>query len=952
MVHKRGRRRKRRARRRVRRKAFVRKVVTKVKKVVKKAITKRAIVRAKVKKVVRKVVAPRRPPRRVAPPTRPPIARPPTRPPRRPLRIIPKVPAVVRKIALKIKEKRAIRKALPPKARPPRRPLRIIPKVPIVARKIVGRIRRRKPFIIEREIIKPTRVTTRVPIIPPKKFGIDYQKATGAKTFTIAIPIGREAGKLKVQDFNFIFKDGKLVKTTPKSSILLTDAQYVERDERRRENLPEFTLGKVKLFPVKKPPVKKKLLIPPTRLIPAKIKERFVSKFKIIKKKIVKGFNIISGGTLTDKRLNKKQQALNEETRSFNKKFGDRELSQSAFKKAQAEKNILDKKASGLKKERETFEDSLTRRIGNIVWRQGALFPKGKQPPEVKVLAGFPPPILPVAGLPRNVKFKFVGTQKVKGNKVLTDIVFKSNGKRIGFAKGVLVTKGKEGFSITLGKSGVKSFKLPKGTIKILQKRSFIGVEKVKIKPATFTTTKQIELFKRIKGGKNVITIKKNIEGFRQVGVGKVSQVKGDTFFRAGKLKKGVTTDEFSSLSAIFTKGDLSKIIGRTITAKGDKVRFIGLIKGITETGKGFTLTGVQKSQYTQALQKVISVAAAAVAEGKKATGLSKVAQLTVSAGAIKNIIKARTRQIVKPKEITMVKVAPAIRVTPQQLQELIAKQKETTKQISKTKQKLKQVTTQTQTTTTQQTLTELQTQVQIIKQVQKGKISFRKGQSLIKGLKIISPILVVPIPKRKRKRIRKKKPKKRLGYKSLVKSKGKFKKVNIKPLSKTKAKDRGAYVTDRTVSATFKVKSVGKKKKLGKLPKKQRGYFKRKRKKFRGFKIVKGKRVKLKNKFIEKRKARIDTRGEKRGLTVAKLLRRERKKRKPFKKKVRSSFRKRTFKRRPIKRRVMKRSSFRKRIIRKPIKRKVVKKMSNRKRVVKKFTKRKKIKKFKKRKK
>ena len=81
----------------------------------------------------------------------------------------------------------------------------------------------------------------------PKDFGRSFNKATDLDTFTIAIPIGRENGKIRVRDFNFRFEDGKLVKSTATGTALITEKQFLERDKKRRDKNPEFTFGDTRL---------------------------------------------------------------------------------------------------------------------------------------------------------------------------------------------------------------------------------------------------------------------------------------------------------------------------------------------------------------------------------------------------------------------------------------------------------------------------------------------------------------------------------------------------------------------------------------------------------------------------------------------------------------------------------------------------------------------------------
>ncbi len=106
-------------------------------------------------------------------------------------------------------------------------------------------------------------------------------------------------------------------------------------------------------------------------------------------------------------------------------------------------------------------------------------------------------------------------------------------------------------------------------------------------------------------------------------------------------------------------------------------------------------------------------------------------------------------------------------------------------------------------------------------------------------------------------------------------KDKGKFIKLNRKPLSKKDALDRGSFAIDKSTSRTLRLKPVGriKPKSLGKLGKSERGHFKKFGMKFRQNVIRRKKAIKKTNQFIEKRKHAIDSRGEKRQLSLARLV-------------------------------------------------------------------------------
>ena len=115
----------------------------------------------------------------------------------------------------------------------------------------------------------------------------------------------------------------------------------------------------------------------------------------------------------------------------------------------------------------------------------------------------------------------------------------------------------------------------------------------------------------------------------------------------------------------------------------------------------------------------------------------------------------------------------------------------------------------------------------------------------------------------------REKKKKKRQGYNVQALSKGKWVSLNKKPLSRSSALGRGSRATDNTTSARFRIRKT-----KGKVSPVRDDYFSKNKNKFRPYKIRKGKAKKLHNEFIEKRDGgfRLDTLGEKQGLSLAKL--------------------------------------------------------------------------------
>lgn len=122
-----------------------------------------------------------------------------------------------------------------------------------------------------------------------------------------------------------------------------------------------------------------------------------------------------------------------------------------------------------------------------------------------------------------------------------------------------------------------------------------------------------------------------------------------------------------------------------------------------------------------------------------------------------------------------------------------------------------------------------------------------KKLKALIFGSEVKPKKLVPPKPRQP-------------GYFTFYKRRGKFIKINKSPLSKRQALDLGSDVADHSLANTFVIKKTKRRAKPAKLLIRS-GYFKVTRPKFRDFRIKKGKKIPLKNKFIERRGiARLDT--------------------------------------------------------------------------------------------
>ena len=132
-----------------------------------------------------------------------------------------------------------------------------------------------------------------------------------------------------------------------------------------------------------------------------------------------------------------------------------------------------------------------------------------------------------------------------------------------------------------------------------------------------------------------------------------------------------------------------------------------------------------------------------------------------------------------------------------------------------------------------------------------------------------------------RKKRLVRRAPIRRQGYNVYGKQikTGRYIRLNRVSLTQARARDLGSYIADHSLSTNFKIKkAVGKARKpQTRIP---QGYYSRVKGSFRDYRIRKGKRIPMKNKWIEKRGLpRLNTRGEKQKITMLKKLAEVRKK-------------------------------------------------------------------------
>ena len=702
------------------------------------------------------------------------------------------------------------------------------------------------------------------------------------------------------------------------------------------------------------------------------------SEKKFAKSSTGKIFDVVFGGTLRNRELNRQSSKLDTDIENFNKRFGGRKLSESEFNQAKRieidiitrQENIKEKKeklvqefrkgakgfflGSPLKSSKAERDERIKEIERGIKSRESKLEKRGLSEFKEKQLKGriktsekeisrlraggdviqLATGVVPLApvGIPTSANVVFVAVQKGKGNKIITDVVFKVGKKRVGIAKGVTIIKGKVGTTFTLGKSGITATKFPTGKAGIVRKQTFAGIEKAVSKIARFKLRGKI----KIPRTKALTIVKSNIKGLKQGGFGRVISAKGDKLFKGGKAVKGLRTTDFASISSILTKKDLNLLIGKTITTTGNKAKFIGIVKGTRSVGK---LTGVQKAQYQIALKKVVSTIASASAKAKTVSGLTKAQQLVATLQFTKQAIKVmptlkptitgravqRIKPAIKPKikpVITRVKTVTKPKVTPALAKGQVTKTsvKQGISQISdqaqKTKQRLKQLQKAKQKTKQKQELRSLQKQQQKFRlklktlQVQKQALTQVKFTPKFVPTPAQIRILGLALPKKKKKKkMPKPKKPKQISYHVLarpLKKKGKkipkLIRVTKRPITKKRAKDLRNYLVDTSLSRTAKIKSSPRKpsKRILKAP---IGYASKTAKKFRKYRIVKGKKKPLQSgKVIERKRHLLDTKQEQNKISlkrrIAQLQKQSRKSLTPqqstFNNRVRTSIKKR----------------------------------------------------------
>lgn len=372
-------------------------------------------------------------------------------------------------------------------------------------------------------------------------------------------------------------------------------------------------------------------------------------------------------------------------------------------------------------------------------------------------------------------------------------------------------------------------------------------------------------------------------------------------------IKFGAIAKETDDFIAV-VGGDVNKIIKSIVTTR-QKVQFKPSVYGLVERFKPpkeavkiikpakIVKTPLSKtfqadlkqqvSQMAKSNQKLITGATASVSPLTETAMKQQVKQVS-------QMVKTETRTALAPvitKEAVRIRLQEGIKT--EQLEKTILKDLQKTS--SKTIQKIEQ-----------ESITKLDTALKTSTALQ-PKFALKLAQELETklGLKTLFPSFPITQPPITRAKLtgegfkpfiplpfflfgKPKTPKKDRGaYNVLGKrlKQNKFMKLNIVPLTRERAKDVGAYLSDTSLSRTFKIRKTKGKPKPSRLDV-PLGYFNAVKYKLRDYKIRKGKQIPMDDKWIERSSFALDTIPEVQQIDLFKRLSQVKKKKK-IKKKI-----------------------------------------------------------------
>ncbi len=609
-----------------------------------------------------------------------------------------------------------------------------------------------------------TKPRERITFGDPNKFAQSFRRATGSDSFTIAIPLRRENGKVRVQDFNFQFEGDKIVKAQPTGTALLTETQFLKVDKRRRDKNPGFNFGDTRIEITIPKEALKVIELPPEKLEPPRLPPR--------------------------------------------PRPGALELERQI--------ELIGSKLPGGKKFLQFFAGKSLLQITEEGFDVAA-----KKLLAVSAKVPVPP------GLIKKFPFLSKEIQADEATQITSD-----------FLKFVFFTPA----FATAVKGQVKA----KQKVQTKTKTTAAKKEKAKKIVRTFE-----DIFKR-KGVKPTESkVKELVTRFvkdqkdpqlKEIALRNLNELLKD-LNRKGIIRNFALDAETGTIQ-FFERFPIPKPAIELVVERIPTLGQAGTVGGIVQTI--FRTRTVPKAAPKNRIREIDQQRRKIIEDRAKLSPAEKARTTQAFNARLATLVGLRLKQVTKQ----------------------VTQQVQLTKQVTKQAQKIKQRQIQTQRQVSQLKLAQLLFPQQALKKQQLQKALQKLKEPILKKLPFPPFLLLKPVVKKKKKL--KRIPPSKIGYNVKVKSKGKFKKVNVNPLTKKKARNLGAFLTDKSTARTFRILRSGTKaqKPFLKVP---QAYFKKNIRKFRG-KKVKGIIQPIKKLAIEKIKFAIDSRGEKRQLSVARL--------------------------------------------------------------------------------
>ncbi|MDD3175878.1 MAG: hypothetical protein PHU51_05360 [Candidatus Nanoarchaeia archaeon] len=620
----------------------------------------------------------------------------------------------------------------------------------------------------------------------------------------------------------------------------------------------------------------------------------------------------------SDKRMTTEQQRLLDEKNKVNQSFQ---------KRLQQNMPIIQKyQEDNLKKERQLNNLNMRNPVDwiNGIRLQNRIDNNNKnintllQGRKIVVMAE-PLPFILKGYLPINkiskVSFLSHG-RKLPNGAYLTTTLYKTNKGGIGIGINIAV-KGYEGKITSFGVTRLGKIVMTPvtRTIKIVNWRSILTGSRGVAKSKGFRLSQLIRASKFKKVIQPSFEYAKKLKVTQTFGIGRSISVKEKSFNFVKliarvtpKLKqKGLSVQDFAYIANNIPRKRLNYIAGKTISTKGRRTEFVGILKNWAKKGGGsgtkITSTNKQLNEYSRALEEVVSSVTNEFAKIESKTIGTKSALIGATIQSLggkipktlvakikleqPSKINATTQNVIKTKPTTrtLVESRTGVQTLTKNRQEIRSIQM----QMNYNQSKINQL-NNTLTKTKNRTL-----QRQKINQISRIRIQQRQLLKLLTKLKtqqklLLKTTLQVKTPSVPMGSIhlggfyfnlakgdfkKKNLSKSVMGYYVLIKRNNRLIKTTPRPFELSGAKDYLAYLIDHSLSKTAFIIPDGKTKNVYVLPKTQQNYYQKASHKLRPYRIRYGKKKQLVNGYIEKRKYGLDTANEKRELKLSKRINR-----------------------------------------------------------------------------